>query len=110
MKRIQLLDRYGNYSPVLDFHCDEEEFIAQVELWLRSLLHWQSVNEDCHGQPLGRLEVEVCMVDLMRHITAYEVKAMSASRHIGRIIGTIRLYQCMGRDPDSTVYELKPLK
>ena len=85
---VRLIDEHGFKSPVLDIHNDEEEFMEQIEMWKMNLLIWVK-KTTLTGMPLGRLEANTCIVDLLRHLTSYYV--LSSPLCEGRITMTFRL-------------------
>ena len=86
---IQLIDKDGFKSSVLNiFPNAEEEFLTKITLWKEELLLW-SKEKGFRGTPLGRLEAQTCMVDLIHYLTKYFVK--SSDYCDGRIVGTMGL-------------------
>lgn len=105
---IQLVDEHNFKSPLLYIHADEDEFMAEIEEWKEGLLKWA---EDplVQGLPLGRLDSNTCIVDLMRHLTKFYVESteLSFSKE-GRIFGTLRLLNESYLDGmDEDVVEIK---
>ena len=87
---IQLVDEHNSKSPLLYIHADEDEFMAEIEEWRQDLFKWAK-NPEVRGLPLGRLEANTCIVDLMRHLTAFYVESTELSFAKGRVFGTLRL-------------------
>ena len=85
---LRLVDENEFKSPILDIHSDEKEFLKQIELWKSHLLIWAK-RTSLIGTPLGRLDVNTCIVDLLRHLTSYYV--LSSPHCEGRITMTFRL-------------------
>ena len=88
---VRLVDKDNWKSPILQIHNDEEEFLSEIEKWKKDLLEWVANNTDYNGTPLARLDVNTCIVDLLRHITDYYVK--TTPNCDSRIIMTLRLVE-----------------
>ena len=76
---IQLIDEHGFLSSVLYIHSDEEEFLEEIDNWKKNLLAIIKDNKHSNGLPLGRLEAQTCMVDLIRHLANYYVESTPLS-------------------------------
>ena len=76
---IQLVDRDGFLSEVLYIHSDKDEFMTEVNNWKKNLLDIIKTNKYTNGLPLGRLEAQTCMVDLIRHLGNYYVESTPLS-------------------------------
>jgi len=93
---IQLIDKDGFKSAVLDIHDNaEEEFIAAIKHWFVWLHYWLERNPKMDGMPLGRLDPDTAMVDLMRELTQRYL--LNTPNCNGRIIATFRL---QNEDPE----------
>lgn len=92
---VQLIDKHNFTSPILYIHCDKDEFMGQIEKWKTDLLQWIEENPEVKGLPLGRLEPNICMTDLIRHLTSYYAKVCAEQElpeyFQGRIPGTLHL-------------------
>lgn len=86
---VRLIDKDGWKSPILYIHNDIDEFIREIEKWKAELLKWAK-NTGFKGTPLGRLDANSCIVDLLRHLTEYYVKTTPNCE--GRIFMTLRLF------------------
>jgi hypothetical protein len=75
-------------SPVLYIHNDEKEFMREIRKWKKDLIAWSKEGYN-DGTPLGRREINTCIVDLLRHLTAYYV--VTTPNCGGHIRGTFRL-------------------
>jgi hypothetical protein len=89
---VQLIDKDNFKSPVLYIHADEDEFMAQIKVWLvlvrKVIADYPSVN----GLPLGRLEANTAIVDLIRHLGNYYVETTPLSFvPSGHVYGCLRL-------------------
>ena len=76
---IQLIDKDGFLSSVLYIHSDYDEFRAEIDNWKQNLLAIVKSNKYVDGLPLGRLEAQTCMVDLIRHLGNYYVESTPLS-------------------------------
>lgn len=85
---IRLVDKDGLKSPILSIHCDEKELLGQIESWKEDLLIWSKRTTLTHT-PLGRLEADTCIIDLLRHITSYYL--ISTPHCEGKITSTLSL-------------------
>lgn len=89
---IQLIDKDNFKSPILYIHSDEEEFVEQIMLWKKSLHELRKNYPKVDGLPLGRLEPDVAMVDLIRHLGNYYVENIPLSfLPNGHVYGCLRL-------------------
>ena len=68
---VQLVDKDNFRSPVLYIHSDEEEFMEQILAWKKDLLALRKEYPAVDGLPLGRLDPDVAMVDLLRYLGNY---------------------------------------
>jgi hypothetical protein len=71
---IQLVDKHGFKSPILYIHSDEEEFVEQINIWRNRIREIIINHPHANGLPLGRLEPNTCMVDLIMHLGNYYVE------------------------------------
>ena len=99
---VRLVDKQGFKSPILYIHNDEDEFLEQIKLWRRNLLIWAE-KTNFKGLPLSRLEADICIVDLLRHLTSYYV--LTSPLCEGRITMTLRLLH--GKYYEEDITEIK---
>jgi len=101
---IKLIDRHKFESSVLHIHGDIDEFLEEIQKWKTELLAW-AADLKYDGMPLMRLEADVCMVDLLRHLIAYYIKTSPYCK--GRVVGTFRLVGPPVDLTNETVMEIK---
>jgi len=90
---IQLIDKDGFKSPVLYIHSDEDEFMAQINLWLQQVYETIDSYPTLDGLPFGRLDPNTCMVDLIRHLGNYYVESTPISFAVpGHVYSCLRLW------------------
>ena len=87
---VVLVDKDGFESPALYIHCDEEEFLAEIEKWKADLLTFVRTTLG-PGMPLTRLEAETCMLDLVGHLVQYYKDTAIGSMDCGHVLGTLFL-------------------
>jgi hypothetical protein len=89
---VRLVDKDNFKSPILYIHADEEEFMKQIELWLEQVKKVIADYPQVDGLPLGRLEPDTAMVDLVRHLGNYYVESTPLSfLPVGHVYGCLRL-------------------
>ena len=89
---IQLVDKDGFKSPILYIHADEDEFMAQIEIWRKQIQKVIAEYPHVDGLPLGRLEPATCMMDLIRHLGNYYVENTPLSFvPVGHVYGCLRI-------------------
>ena len=76
---IQLVDKDGFKSPVLYIHSNEDEFMEQINLWQQKVYEILDNYPHVDGLPLGRLDPNTCMVDLIRYLADYYIKSTPLS-------------------------------
>jgi len=101
---IKLVDKDKFESAVLYIHQDIDEFLGEIDKWKADLLSWVA-GLDNDGHPLMRFDADVCMVDLLRHLTAYYVRTSPYCE--GRIVGTFRLIAPPVKLTNEIVMEIK---
>jgi len=91
---LQLIDKDNFKSVILYIHSDTDEFLKVIDAWKDELLNYARQEQEHNGVgfPLSRLEVDTCIVDLLRVLTEYYVKTSAFIKpHTGRIMATMRL-------------------
>jgi hypothetical protein len=89
---VQLIDKDNLKSPILYIHADEDEFMTQIELWLAQMKKVIADYPQVKGLPLGRLEPNTAIVDLVLHLGNYYVKSTPLSfAPPGHVYGCLRL-------------------
>lgn len=87
---IQLEDKDGLKSVILHIHSDEEEFLKEINKYIKELYEYIKTSI-YSGMPLHRLDPGVVMVDLVGHLHNYYVSTTLLRESKGRVIGGIRL-------------------
>jgi hypothetical protein len=89
---VQLIDKDRFKSPILYIHSDEDEFMAQIGIWLAQVKKVIADYSHASGLPLGRLEPDTAMVDLVRHLGNYYVESTPlSSLPAGHVYSCLRL-------------------
>lgn len=116
---IRLVDKQNFKSPILYIHSDEDEWLEQINIWRRDLLAWVETHPLLSGMPLARLEADMCIVDLIRHLSQYYVDYNDAlskispdsifTQYEGRVVSTLRLVSSQGTEvlKDEEILEIK---
>jgi hypothetical protein len=89
---IQLVDKDNFKSPVLYIHSDEDEFMEQIQAWKKDLHELREEYPAIDGLPLGRLEPDTAMIDLLRYLGNYYVESTPLSfLPPGHVYGCLRI-------------------
>jgi len=88
---VQLVGKHDLKSPILYIHADEDEFMEQINIWLKQVKKVIADYPEVNGLPLGRLEPAVAMVDLVRHLGNYFVENTPLS-----FLPAGHVYGCLG--------------
>jgi len=89
---VQLIDKDDFKSPILYIHADEEDFMNQIEIWLKQVKKIIIDYPIVTGLPLGRLDPNTAIVDLIRHLGNYFVENTPLSfLPSGHVYGNLRI-------------------